>query len=364
MAQWRHDYIKKNQTESNDDQTLYIDLPDNKQISFLELLFKCNPTSTGLYTRSFLDVIGTMEVVAGGKTIFSAPPEVASYFHFYQTGGQYPPHRLNDVNQMRLRFFLMFGRYPYDEEYGLDTGLYPEGVQLRIPYTLNTTYESTGTFNHTIAFIQPLEKLPWKGMIRSRVVHTYNTTGSAETKEVTLPTDLPWYHVGFRVDDIDVDPMDNITDVDFNIDDGELHLFDGRMQDLKVMNKAWWPWPIMLHFSCNAGDNTWVHSFLDYALGSQAIGSDVTLYSFNISVIDGERFKIYIKDDAGSAISSPGAYQILSVGSHPHSCFSLGKFDKDPFPIHEHDSAKIEYTIGAYSATIETFVQEVVTGAL
>lgn len=359
-------YLEKERSYSSDSGTLYVDLPSNEQISVLFVDFSVSNTAptSRLYSRTILDVVSKIEVLLDGhKAAYSMPPEVGGYCHFFQTG-KVPPYYVRERGTTAIRLPILFGRFPGDPEYMLDTGLY-KSAQLQIPYELNTTYETTGTTQLTAWILRPVDRVSPRGFIRSRTVNLYTSSGSAEVKEVDLPTGLPWYHVGFRIWDIDAFIENNLTDVILDIDEGRLRLFDGRIEDLKRLNQGWFGpdvlgvpyWALtqngqnVQHLQADPDVITWSH----YAAGIVIYGS---------SSIWSNRHTIRMYDDSGTAVTTNRDFMVQAKGGHPFSCLSIGNFKEEPFPAQQHDDALIEFTIGAYACEFETFVQEVVEGTL
>lgn len=366
MAIWIREYLTKNKTESSDDQTKYIDLPDAEQISQIDIEWRVTNTSTVNNLRSILDVISKIEVVADGvKTLFSATPEVASYLAFVAQNGVLPDHRFFDGASAvsRLHLPIFFGRYPGDEEYLLDTTPY-KSVQLQITYSLNTTYEATGTTQHTITYLRPLTSLSPRGFIRSRRVKLETTTAAVQTVTHDLPMSYPWHLLGVRVDDRDQDINTDLTAVDVNIDSGRLHLLDVDADEIYYENfrkfrhaNAYVSQPVV------TGQET-VHTFGEWAFPKGA----VTVSGNRLAVVDnvaGEqcRITVYVADTGAQATDAiPIACEFPSP--MPHKCMMLVDGRKQPFPADAYTEGKVDYDIAAYVIALETFVQEIITGTL
>lgn len=366
MAKWQLAYLEKERSYTSDSGVIYVDLPSDEQISMIMLDFRVNntaPTSRD-DDRSILDVVKDVHVLLeGSKSAYHAKPEVGS-FMAYLIAKQLPPHNIRERGATVMRLPIYFGRYPHDEQYMLRTGDYAS-AQVQIEYELDTTYETTQTTQLTAWLVRPVQKLNPVGFVRSRIVNSYTSSGSAETKEVDLPTGLPWLNVGFRVWDFDNFVNRAVTDVDLDIDEGRLHIFDGRIEDLIELQKLWYGQP-------HAGPRYWVMSISGAQV--QTFMGDVhtiqwsqlgaALVIFNSSAIWGPRYTVTMRDDAGTAISAETDYASTPFGMMPFQCLTVGNFEGDPFDAPAHADAKIEYEIGAYTALFETFVQEIVTGKL
>ena len=69
MTVWIPEYLSKAKVETSDDQTLYIDLPANEQISFLQVEVSAQGSATPRTTTTLIDDIEKYEVIADGSQI-------------------------------------------------------------------------------------------------------------------------------------------------------------------------------------------------------------------------------------------------------------------------------------------------------
>lgn len=365
-TKWQLAYLKKEESYSSDSGTVFVDLPSDEQISMLMVEFQCyntSPTSRD-DDRSVLDVVKDIHVLLeGSKSAYHVKPEVGSYLA-YLAAKRLPPHNVKERGAQNMRLPIYFGRYPGDPDYLLDTRPY-SSAQLQIEYELDTTYETSGTAVLTVWLLRPLDRLAPAGFVRSRIVNTFSSSGSAETKSVDLPTGLPWLNVGLRVFDFDAFIANNLTDVDFDIDEGRLHLFDGRIEDLMRLNELWYDQPLWGHrlWAMPVSGNQ-VQTFLGEVDTIQWSQLGANLVIFNSSAIWGPRYTITMRDNDGTAISTATDISSKPHGILPYQCMTVGNFADDPFPAPSHADAKIVLELGAYTALIETWVQEIVAGTL
>lgn len=359
------EYLTKGEGESSDDKVLLVDLPENEQIYGLMLELRVTNTSSVNNLRSILDVFTKIEVIADGvKTLFSAESEIASYLAFVAQGGVVCDHRFfagNVVNRLHLPIY--FGRRPYDPEYMLDTGDY-RNVQLRITYALNTTYEATGTFVHTITFQRPLERQPGVlGFVRSREVQVQTPSAAVQDVSHKLPTSFPWHYLGVRVDDIDTDFNSGLTALKLTIDEGRLNLLDVDADEVNYFDRlryahanAYVNQPVV------TGQGT-VLTFGDWAFPRGAVPVVLGDRLATITSIAGEQCVLAVYSDtsqAGDAI----AVALDMPSPNPHSCFTLFDGRREAFDAPRYSQGKIVYTMAAKTHTIRTFIQELVRGAL
>lgn len=366
MTQLQLAYLEKERTYSANSGTIYIDLPSNELISMLMVEFQVDKGGTVLYSRTLLDAITKVRVLLeGSKTAFSANPFVGTGMAYLQSG-QVPPHNYTErpTGQEVMRLPIYFGRFPGDPDYMLDTGQY-SSAQLQIDYALNTTYEGTGSSKVTVWFLRPFSRGVVRGFIRSRQIHDKTSSGSAEEIRVDLPTGLPWFSVGFRSFDIDRYVKSNVTDVDLDIDEGRMHLFNGRIEDLMLLQKMMFDGLVLGSpvYAYGTGD-TYVQSHLaawESAVGMSFanIGEYPTTHSWN-----GQRAAVCMRTDAAGVSTTARAvfWQFKGVG--PEGNFIVFDGRELPFGAPAFADAKLIYQQGAYTNIIQTWLQEVVEGVL
>lgn len=360
------EYLTKNKTESNDAQTLYIDLPKNEQISFLQIEVSMQGVATPRTTTTLIDKIEKYEVIAdGSKELFSLEPELAYYVHFISNGGLYPSMSFNYTPNARElhEFIIPFGRYPFDEVYGLDTGLY-NSVQLRIPYSTDGTHFTSGTFRHNVVMWRPLEKLDLTGLIRSRTVRKETSSAAVETITHDLPMTYPWLYVAARFEDLDQNITTDCTAIKLNIDEGRLILADQNINEWRDMDKMRYPERNYYQIVPAATDSTYVKGHTDYPYVRALFSSGVRAFMFKLYAAAGEQFALNVYEEDGSTASGGHAVTCQVGGANPHKCLTLLDGRKDPFDPTTYTQGKVEYTMAAYSTIVHTFVQEVVAGKL
>lgn len=359
------EYLTKGEVESSDDAVLLVDLPRNEQIYNLMLELRITNTSSVNNVRSILDAITKIEVVADGvKTLFSAESEIASYFAFVAQGGVLCDHRFfggNVVNRLHLPIY--FGRYPGDLEYMLDTGNY-RNVQLRITYALNTTYEATGTFTHTISMQRPLNRQTGViGFLRSREVQVETPSASAQDISHTLPTSYPWHYVGVRVDDIDQDFNTDLTALKLTIDEGRLNLLDVDADEVNYYDRLRYAHTNSYVNQPAVTGQATVLTFGDWAFPRGAVPVVLGDRLATVTSVAGEQCVLAVYSDtsqAGDAI----AVALDMPSPNPHSCFTLFDGRMKPFDAPAFSQGKITYTMASYTLTLRTFIQELVRGSL
>lgn len=366
MPIWIPEYLTKNKTEASNDQTLYIDLPEKEQISFLQIEISVQNAAAAMLLRTIMDIIDKIEIIADGvKTIYNLEPEIASYIQFVTQNGLYPNHGFNYTPNARqtLELIIPFGRYLFDEEYMLDTGLY-DSVQLRIPYTLDATYDTLATFRHSIVMWRPLEKLAPVGFIRNRAVQKETTTAAVQTIDHKLPMTYPWRYLGVRVEDTDQNITTDITNIKLNVDEGRLVPFDLRINELRDFDKIRFPETNGYKIMGALSDQTMVRGHTDYPYPRAIVSSGVRALIFKLYWAIGEQVGLNVYEATGVAVTDSHAIDMHVAGPNPHKCLTLFDGRATPFPAANFTQAKVEYEIAAYISTLHTFVQEIVKGRL
>jgi len=366
MTQWIPEYLTKNKTETSDDQTLYIDLPKNERISFLQIEVSAQGTSTPRTTTTLIDEIAKYEVLAdGAKILYSLEPEIAYYVDFLTHGGIYPSMGFNYTPLAREthEFIIPFGRLPFDEKYLLDTSLY-NSVQIQIPYTLDTSLFTSGTFRHNVVMWRPLEKLTPTGMIRSRVVKKETSGAAVETLYHDLPMSYPLRWVGCRFEDLDQNIATGCTAIKMNIDEGRLILADLNINEWRDLDKMRFPEKNHYWVTPALADSTYVKGHTDYPYPRSYLSSAVRGFMIKLYAAAGEQFAMNIYEHDGTVASGGHAFSFAVSGANPHKCLTLVDGREQPFDVTKYSEGKIEYTLAAYTTILHTFVQEVVTGKL
>jgi hypothetical protein len=246
----------------------------------------------------------------------------------------------------------------------LDTAAY-SSAQLQIEFALNTTYETSGSVGYTVWLLRPVTRLSPLGFVRSRIVQEYTSSGSAETHQLDYPVGLPWLRSGFRVFDIDAWNQNVLTDVDLDVDQGRLHLFNGRMDDLAFLNELWYGSQIVgPEVWGMTVDGDYIQHFMADASRIAWAGYSARRDVYSSSLIYSNSHLLQIGNIDGTTTTAPADMKVTAFGGAPFSCYSLYEGNGDVFNAPAHGEAFVEFSIGAYAALFQTWVQEVVRGAL
>lgn len=365
MVNWEVEYLKKEETQTNNSGTLYIDLPKNEQIGMLMVEIRGSHSAAELL-GSILNVATKVEVLLNGsKVAYSAIPEIGSYF-YYLASGRLPNHLIKDRGNDYMRLPILFGSKYRDEEYLLDTGKY-KSAQLQIPYSYSTTYYTTATMQVTVWYERPKETLTPEGFIRQRVVKSESRSNTAGEFQHDLPCDYPVLDIGFRAYDINAWLENVMTDVKLDINSGRDVVFDGRIEDLEQLQE--------LLFGICEGYHMW-----RYCTSADVIRSYMGFGAYHMphyftrsaacsvvqsSLIHGPQITITMYTGAGAIETADKDIQIKLDGLAPHSCFTvLHNPIENPYPLNEKDEAKLVFTQGAYAQDVDSFLREVVKDVL
>lgn len=363
---WVPEYLRKNVTETVDDQTLYIDLPKNEQIGWLQLELSMQGVATPRTTTTLIDKLGPYEVLADGvKVIYNLEAEIAYYIDFVTNGGVYPAHSFNYTPNARElhEFIIPFGRFRGDEEYLLDTSLY-NSVQLRVPYSTDGTHFTSGTFRSNVVMWRPLERIPnARGLIRSRTIRK-ETSSAAGTVTHDLPTTYPLRLLGVRVEDDDVNLSTNMTAAKVNMDAGRQVLLDLNVNEIRDWNKMLFPERNYYQIVPAATDATAFKAHTDYPYVRSLFSSGVRALIFKLSAAAGVQTTLNVYEADGTTASGGHAVTIQVGGPHPHQCALLVDGRDQPFDVTRYSEGEVEYTASSNTIIFHTFVQEIVLGKL
>ena len=365
-TEWQWHYLKRDFVESaTNADTLRVKLPVRDQISAIEFECRAIRHTTGYdATDPIYNLPTKIEVIAdGAKILYSMIPETAMFAHFF-TIKALPRLDLSITgyswNVFRVK--IPFGRHLRDEQYLLDTSGY-NNVYLEIPWSLDTTKWTTHTFQHTVRYLRPVQKLSPIGFLRTRDIeygqHAWTATGEYY---VDLPLKYPWRVLGCRIWDVDEKVTNDITHIKLDIDDGRLVLVDDDLDDLMTVDTERLPYPLFISYKHN--HPTAVGTNVAYALMGDVEEVSFSLIGTTQGVLMhegpyGQQVKYGIINDAGAWVESRVN---LSIKGGMFCCNQMIKdwFNGDPFPVDDHSMAQIIYDHGAYTVTdLRTWLQEV-----
>lgn len=365
--QWIPEYLKKNVTESSSAATIYVDLPKNEQISFLQVEISAQYAAVAITETTLIDAITKYEVIAdGSKVLYSLEPELAYYVDFITHDGVLPPMGFNHGPSARDThvFIIPFGRHEFDEEYLLDTGLY-NSVQLRIEYDISDSDVFTAaTLRTNILLWRPLEKLDPIGIIRSRTVRKETSNDAVETIMHDLPMTYPLRYVAVRAEDDDQNLSTSLTSIKLNIDEGRLILADMNDNEWLDRDRVRYPRKNYYEVQLTSQDQTQSKAYVDYPVPVSIVSSYPAFAVFSLYWAIGETLGLYQWSHDGSIIGGGLSVGVKVAGPNPHSCLTILDGREQPFDVTAYSEGKVEYGLTNDVIILHTFVQEVVAGAL
>jgi len=355
-------YIKKEVAYTGTSGTIYFDLPKAAKISMLMLELTLTRDTTRDADMAILQAIDKIHVLLDGAGVaYTMQPEVGS-FDYLIRAGENPPHKMSTLKTDKdiMRLPILFGRYPYDEEYGLDTDLYGTAA-VEIEYSPDTTAYDETSLVLTAWIAVPVEPVSYRGFIRARVIEDKATPTASSVHPVDFPSKYPLLAAFCRIYDLDQWMHTNVTDLDFQADQGRHRIFDGRIEDLFTLND------LML------GSNLPSPAFIATARSAEELitymGRAHTAWSTlmqsakehqSIVSLSGHTIN-WTKETAG--VDTSIMYQCFGQG--PFGCLLLGDWRKKPFDAPAHSDLICDYTIGATTPEfLTTCVLEVVEGVL
>ena len=355
-------YIKKEVAYTGTSGTIYFDLPKSAKISMLMLDIRLTRGSTRDADMGILQAIDKIHVLLDGAGVaYTMQPEVAS-FDYLLRAGKNPPHRMTtlktDAEHMRLP--ILFGRYPYDKEYGLDTGLYGTAA-VEIEYSPDGTAYDAASLQLTAWIAVPVEPVSYKGFIRARIIEDKATPTASSVHPVDFPSKYPLLAAFCRIFDMDQWMTTNVTDLDFQADQGKHRIFDGRIEDLFTLNDE------------ILGHSVPSPQFIGCARSAEELITYMGLtHSGFVTFFESGAEAMALVSLSGhtvnfvcetAATDTSILYQVFGQG--PFGCLILGDWRDKPFDAPAHPDLICDFSIGATTPEfLTTCVLEVVEGIL
>jgi hypothetical protein len=165
--------------------------------------------------------------------------------------------------------------------------------------------------------------------------------------------------VGARFYDADGYRYQGLLDLDLSVDDGRLHLFNGRYEDLRALQGLQYGWdipgPANEHLATDADD---MLTFMNETRGIVGVDRTASPVVWAAQSIKSDTWTIKWTGETDQTFT----YQCF--GSQPFGGLVIADCAADPFDAPAHSDAMIEYSLGAYAQGIYTWVQEVVKDVL
>jgi hypothetical protein len=241
---WQHEFLRVGATMPQS-QTYRIDLPKTGLLSGLLLKVEAASVSAAFASGGnwrLLDYLTTIEVIGNGATVIkSLQAKHLHYLNWLRQGIVVPSNWRNyATNTQREYIPILFGRYLFDKDFGLDLSKW-DNVELRVT---NTTTTSTHGADPSVNILQYfLRDAPgsFKGYLRAETWREW-TTVADETKYFLLPTEFPISSILLRaLPDTTTGMSDTgwgnlMYDIDLSIGGGTKRLYKGGLTELAVTN--------------------------------------------------------------------------------------------------------------------------------
>lgn len=241
---WQHQYLRTSVSMTRG-LTYRVDLPESGLLSALLLKIEA-PAVSGAFAAGgawrLQDYLGKIEIIGNGSTVIKSLNFQPLQYVDWLRQGMVPPHwwRSYATNTQRETVMLLFGRYLWDTDYGLDLSKW-DNVEFR--FTNSATAATHGS-DPTITIVQYfLRAKPgaFRGYIRSELWRQY-TTAADQTQYFILPTEYPICGLYLRALPHETT---NMTDTGFyNLMDnivlsqqgGTLEMYNGALNELALCN--------------------------------------------------------------------------------------------------------------------------------
>ena len=355
-------YIKKEVAYTGTSGTIYFDLPKDAKISMLMIEIRLTRGTTRDADMAILQAIDKIHVLLdGAKVAYTMQPEVAS-FDYLIRAGQNPPHKFTTLKTDNefMRLPILFGRYPYDEEFGLDTGLYGTAA-VEIEYSPDGTAYDAASLQLTAWIAVPTKPVSYRGFVRARIIEDKATPTASVVHTVDFPSTYPLLAAFVRIFDIDAWMTANVTDLDFQAEQGRHRIFDGRIEDLFTLNDLILghalPSPQFIGHAQSADE------LITY-MGLTHSGF-VTFFESGVEAMAFVSLSGHTVNFICATASTDTAILYQVFGQGPFGCLILGDWRDEPFDAPGHADLKCDFTIGATTPDfLTTCVLEVVEGVL
>ena len=241
---WQLEYLREGDTMERNS-TYRLDLPDNGMLSAIQLrLENTKQVDAFLTTMNWRisDFIDKIEIIGNGSTVIkSITGNVLQALQFFDTGIASLDYWLSyGACTDRFNVMLLFGRYLYDQSFGLDLSAW-NNVEIRITNSATSTYYGS-EFSVALLCYWMRDGGGFANYLRTEEWQKW-TTVSDETKYLELPTENKVRRVIFQcIPPYDSDNIYNtvmwnmIDDLEVSLKTGVLRIYKGGIDDLMRMN--------------------------------------------------------------------------------------------------------------------------------
>ncbi|MCD6434718.1 MAG: hypothetical protein J7L14_03825 [Candidatus Diapherotrites archaeon] len=289
MVRWEWIYVKRGEP-LDDGETITVDLPANEKVSAVMLDFSVTNYSTADDAPLLSAQVGTLEVIAEGRTILAAMGHgSASWAQFMDTKKK-PYHDLAQTADytQHVRYIVPFGKFLGDPQYGLDTANY-SSVQFKLPWTYDSKYVS-GSGSFDFLALRPADRaaVNFGGFIRRRDIYSFTTAASGD-KEIELPLGMPYRRLALNTED-----GTGISRVKLDVDSGRIIPIDLYWDELKALQYLLQPFPVA---PGEEGPYQYVYAVLDESIHESFVTAGLSKLKLILTQnASGKSISVYLEE--------------------------------------------------------------------
>jgi len=312
-----------------------IDLEGCENISQLNINAQVIQTDDGEQGVPIWEVIHKLEVLGNGSSVLksysgSECRAIAAYSGInLSTLGNYGRHGTDDKNYWS--FPILFGRYPGDPKYMLNTDAW-ESIKARIHWKADTT-----TFNGTLydvtaspGFKYAADAITYEGgsppglsgYIKSSRIKEFTAATSTRTT-TEIPRGYPLRGIISSQSYTLLQWFNFYDKIKLDFDNGKWVPIECGYRQLQSMINQWWPEPFeMSMYTDQASANPFDTGFGWLTAMSGVSGSD-SMDSLNLDHAPTFGRTALIATEAGTAVTTETAWIIWTQGMLPHHCLYI-----------------------------------------
>jgi len=336
MMYWQYEYLRENDDFTRNS-TYRVDLPENGYLSAIQFRISA-PQVSGAFADTLKwrisDFIDKIEIIGNGSVIIKSltgnvlqalqffDTGIASmdYWHSYATGTQ------------RFNCILLFGRYLFDEDYGLDLSQW-DNVEVRVTNSATSSYYGSDFSISLLCYYKRGDTGGFRGYLRTEEWRKW-TTVAGEIKYLEMPIENKIRRIVIQaIPDVDSNNVEETNmfnvayDIELALRTGVLRVYKGGSDDIIRMNHLFLRRLAMTYpqyyMTADYGRNIGIGYVLGGAWGS---GSADGSGSSTVPTLEAGRTSFTQKPETYEG-DSP--IQGLHVGYAPENCFFFPFYFKD-----------------------------------
>jgi len=240
MGYWQLRRIEANTLLASDAATYKVELPTSNIMSGLLVRMQWTNGSSGGGGEDIIDAVDKIEVIRdGSEVLFSLTGIEAAKVGHFMMGKPIPHYRNDNASVVQWAYFpIFFGRYFKDPNYWLNCAR-ATSLDLKVTYspTISAACFASGTGRIEVDAWMYLDGQPgdYKGTFKTHRIKQFTSAASGD-KEVEFTRKYPLYRVYVYAYEAGVAEGTDITDVSFELNDGEKVIRKGRWVDIQALN--------------------------------------------------------------------------------------------------------------------------------